>query len=179
MKICILLFSLICSLSSMADILIKDINIQNQASKKGFLISFDERFNPELETPSGHTLPLESKEENGQFSYLFAENEKKLLSLSIDRHLDACFFTSHDFIDFKMPDPVARLLDDIKKNTRHFLFFSTEKELRSFGKNNIRDYYIISPIDNALLQFLANHPQVKHTKERGFLIIYFARRELE
>lgn len=179
MRKAILLFTLFCSLSSMADVLIKGIDIQYHVRDNGFLISFDNNFNPDLETLDGNSLPLKSNNENGQISYLLSEYKEKLLNLSIDRDLDVCFFTLRSFIDFKLPEAIVQLLDDLSKSTRHFLFYRTSAEMRSFGKSNVSNYYILLPSGNESLQFLANHPQVKYTKERDFLIICFAKRELD
>ena len=106
-------------------------------------------------------------------------DEEKLLNLTIHRHCSIRFFTSSRFIDFTLPDSLVKLLDELKKSTSHFLFYRTSFEMRSFGKTNVGRYYLILPPTKEALQFLGSHPQIRVEKEKGFLIIRFAKRELD
>ena len=177
---CMLLLLLFCSLTSMADILNKGIDLQYQANKEGFLISFDKKFRPNVKTSDdAFPHPLKNTEENAQNSYFASVKEETILSLTLDRHCSVRFFTSRNLIDFRLPDSLALLLDDLGKTTSHFLFYRTTFEMRSFGKRNTANYYIVLPPTDEASRFLAEHPNVKYAKERSFSIVRFAMRELD
>ena len=175
-----LLFVLFCSLSAVADILVNGIGIQCLARDNGFVISFDKKLRPNIKTSDAvFSLPRKTTEGDGQNSYFVSTNAETLLSMSIDRHCSVRFFTSRNLIDFRLPDSVVRLLDDLSKTTDLFLFYRTSFEMRSFGKRNTANYYIVLPPTDDASRFLAEHPNVTYTKERGFSIIRFAIRELD